>query len=167
MGELFRIRDFAHGTTMELNHVQHGCNVIFGDWFRHAADPRVVITGEWSHSARHSRALFVRFAGHDRCEGAAERPTFDAIVTVTVAHDQRTEVRVAKPECAENMRVLRYFFNRIACVIYDDLLRSNEDARRSFESLNIKITVRGLELHQIKRRQIARSVIEEEILRAR
>src|SRR5438876_11693984 len=113
---------------MQLNDLQHRCDVFFGDGLWHAAGPRVVITGEWSHSARHSRALFVRFARHDRCDRAAERPTFDAIVTVTVAHDQRTEVRVAKPECAENMRVLRDFFDRIACVIYDDLLRSNEDA---------------------------------------
>src|SRR6478672_8314980 len=103
MGELFGIRDFAYGTAMQLNHIQHRGDVVFRDRLRHAAGPRVVITWERSHSTRQSRALFVRFAGHDRSDRAAERPALDAIVPVTVTHDQRAEVRIAKPECAENM----------------------------------------------------------------
>ena len=147
MRKLFRLRDFAHCTAMQLNHVQHRSDVVFRDGFRHAARPRVAITGEWSHSPCHSRALLVRFAGHDRSDRAAERPALDAIVTVTITHDQRAEVRVAKPECAENMRVLRDFSDRVTCVINDDLLCSDEDAHRRFESLHIKIALRGFEFH--------------------
>src|SRR2546430_9093962 len=64
------------------------------------------------------------------------------------------------------MRVLRDFFDRITRVIDNDFLRSNENAHGGFESLDIKITVRSLELHQIERSKIARRVIEEEIFRA-
>ena len=64
------------------------------------------------------------------------------------------------------MRVLRDFFDRITRVIDDDFLRSNENAHGRFESLDIEIALRSLELHQIQRRKIARRVIEEEIFRA-
>src|SRR5439155_14025137 len=83
-----------------------------------------------------------------------------------VAHDQRAEVRVTKPERAENMRVLRDVSDRIACVVDNDLLCSDENAHRRLESLNIKIAVGGLELHQVEIREIAGGVVQEEVLRA-
>ena len=108
--------------------------------------------------------MFVSFAGHDGGDRATERPAFHAVVTVTVTHDKRADIRVTEPERAEDMRVLRDFFDRIARVIDNDLLRSDENAHRRFESLDIKIAVGGLELHQIKRREIAGRVVEEEVL---
>src|SRR6266513_4506474 len=104
MRKLFRVRNLAYCAPMQLNDFEHRCNVVFRYRFCHAAGARVVIAWERSYRARHARALFVRFAGHDRSYRAAERPALDAIVTVTITHDQRAEVRVAKPECAANMR---------------------------------------------------------------
>src|SRR5262249_49022864 len=97
---------------------------------------------------------------------AAERPALYAIVTETVAYDERSKIGVAKSECAENMRVLRDLFDRVTRVIDNDLLRRDEDAHRSLESLDIKLTTRGFKFHQIERSQIARGVIEEEIFGA-
>ena len=65
------------------------------------------------------------------------------------------------------MRVLGDLFNRVTRVIDNDFLRSNENAYRRFEPLNIKIAIRAFELHQIKRSEIARRVVEKEIFRAR
>ena len=126
-----------------------------------------MVTRKWSDGPRQSRALFVSFASHDGSDCTAEGPSFDAIVTETVAHDERSEVRVAEPKRAENMRVFRDLFDRITRVIDNDFLRSNENAHRRLETLDIKVALRGFELHQIQRSQIARSIIEEQIFRAR
>src|SRR5215216_489949 len=64
------------------------------------------------------------------------------------------------------MRVLRDFFDWIARVVDNDFLRSNENTHRRFESLDVKIALRGLEFQQIERSEIARGVVEEEIFRA-
>ena len=85
----------------------------------------------------------------------------------SVAHDERTEVRVAEPERAEDVGVLRDFLDRVARVIDHDFLRGDEDAHGRLESFDIELAVRGLELHQVQRGQIAGGVIEEEIFRAR
>src|SRR5207247_1890522 len=82
---------------------------------------RVVIAGERSQRLRHARALFVSFTGHDAGDGATQRPAFHAVVTVAVTHDERAEIRITQPQRAENMRVLRDVFDRVACVIDDDL----------------------------------------------
>src|SRR6266516_1563053 len=62
------------------------------------------------------------------------------------------------------MRVLGDVFDRVACVIDDDLLRGDKNAHSRFESLDIKIAAGGLELHPIKRREVAGRVVDEEIL---
>ena len=64
------------------------------------------------------------------------------------------------------MRVLGNFFDRITRVIDDDFLRRDENAHCRFESLDIEVAVRRLELHQVQRGEIARGVVEEEIFRA-
>src|SRR5205814_4733211 len=51
-------------------------------------------------------------------------------------------------------------------VIDDDFLRGDENPDRGFESLDIKIPVGALELHQIQRSKIAGRVIEEKVLTA-
>src|SRR5207247_3222434 len=130
---------------VQLNYFHRRGDVIFGDRLWHAAGSRVVVTGERSHCLGHACTLLIRFASHDRSDRAAERAAFNAIVTVAVAHDQRAEVRVTKPERAENMRVLRDFSDRIACVAADDLLPSDENAHRRFDSLCFTSAAIGLE----------------------
>src|SRR4029453_12835179 len=135
---------------MQLDHFQHRRYVVIGDWFRHAARVSIAITWKWPDCPRQSCALFVSFAGHDGGDRAAESPAFHTIVTKTVTHDERPQVRVAESKRTENMRVLRDFLDRIAGVIDNDLLRGNENAHRRLESLDIKVALRGLELHQIQ-----------------
>src|SRR5439155_14273323 len=152
---------------MQLDHFQHRCDVVFGGWLRHAAGTRIAIAWERPYRSRQSRALFVGFAGHDGGYRAAERPAFHTVVTIPVTHDQRAEIRVTKSKRSENVRVFGDIFDGITRVIDNDFLRGDEYAHRRFESLDIKIAVRGLELHQIERGEIARRVIEEKVLRAR
>src|SRR5438045_5557112 len=64
------------------------------------------------------------------------------------------------------MRILRDFLDGVARVIDNNFMRSNEDAHRCFEAFDIEHPVRFLELHQIKRSQIAGGVIEEKVLTA-
>src|SRR5262249_55970906 len=153
--------------TMPLDYFQHRSDVVLGDGLRHATGSRVAITRKRPDCSRQSRALFVSLAGHDCSDGTAKRPPFDAVVTKTLTHDEGPQVRIAESERAENMRVLRNFSDRITRVIDNDFLRRDEDAHRRLESLDIKVALRSLKLHQIQRSQIARCVIKEEILRAR
>ena len=167
MRELLRIRDLVHRATMQLDHFQHRSDVVLRHRFRHTAGPSVAVSRERPHRSRHARALRVGFAGHDCCDRAAERPTFNAVVPVTVAHDQRAEIRVTKPERAEDVGILRDFLDRVTRVIDDDLLRGDENSHRGFEPLDVKVAGRGLELHQVQRSEITGGVVEEEILAAR
>ena len=71
------------------------------------------------------------------------RAAFLAVVAVAVAHDERAEIRVAEPERAEDVRVLRDLLDRIAGVIDQDFLRGNEDAHRRLEALDVEDAVRA------------------------
>src|SRR6266436_2647060 len=128
---------------------------------------RIFVAGERSEHLRQLRTLFVGFAGHDRRYCATYRAALDAVVTITIAHHQRAEIRVAESKGAKDVRVLRDFFDRITRVIDQDLLRGDEDTHRGLEPLNVELAVRGLELQQIERCQIAGSVIEKKILATR
>jgi hypothetical protein len=72
---------------MQLDHIQHGCDVVFRGRLRHAAGTGVTITRKWPDRLRQSRALFVGFAGHDGGDRATQRPAFHTVVTKTVTHD--------------------------------------------------------------------------------
>ena len=167
MRELFCVRDLMHRAAMQLDHFQHRSDVVLRHRFRHTAGPSVAVSRERPHRSRHARALRVGFAGHDCCDRAAERPTFNAVVPVTVAHDQRAEIRVTKPERAEDVGILRDFLDRVTRVIDDDLLRGDENAHRGLEPLDVEGAICGFEFHQIERSEIARCVVEEKIFAAR
>ena len=151
---------------MELNHFLHRSDVVLRHRLRHAAATRIAISRERPHRSRHPRALLVRFAGHDRGDRAAKCPAFHAVVSVAVAHDERTEIRVAEPERAENVRILRDLLDRVARVIDQNFLRGDVDAAGRLKPLDIEHAVFAFELHQVQRGQIAGRVIEEEIFGA-
>src|SRR6266481_1214447 len=134
MGKLFRFRNLAHCVPMLLDDFEHRCDVVFRYRLCHAAGTRIVVTWERPHRPRQSRALLVGFASHDRSDCATQRSPLHTVVTVAVTHDERAEIRVTESEGTENMRVLRDFFDWVARVIDDNLLRSNEDAHRSLET---------------------------------
>src|SRR5437867_2169086 len=64
------------------------------------------------------------------------------------------------------MRVLGDLRSRVTGIIDEDLLRSDEDANCSFETLDIEYPILALELHQVQRGEVASGVIEENIFRA-
>src|SRR4029450_5147545 len=98
---------------MNFYHLHHACQFVPADRFRHAAGASVAITGKRPDRPSQSCALFVSFAGHDCSDRAAEGPAFETVITKTIAHYERPEVRVAESKCAENVRVFRGFFDRI------------------------------------------------------
>ena len=167
VSEFIDIGDVVHSATMQIDHFQHRIDIVLRHRFRNAAAPRIVITWKWAHRLRQPRALFVRFAGHDRRDGAAQRAPLHAVVSVSVTHDQRSQIRVTEPERPENVRVLRDFSDGVAGIIDYDFLRGDEDAHRRFESLDIEHAVCCFEFQQIERREIACGVVEEEVLAAR
>src|SRR5207247_5984047 len=95
---------------------------------RSATGLLVPLARKRSHRLREACALLVSFAGHNGGDCSTKCPAFHAVVTITVAHDQRAEVRVAESECAENMGVLRDFFDRVTRVVHDDFLGGDENA---------------------------------------
>ena len=151
---------------MQLDHFPHRRDVIFGDRFRHTTGVRIAVARERSNCLRQAGALLVSFAGHNGGDCSTKCPAFHAVVTITVAHDERAEVRVAESERAENMGVLRDFFDRVTRVVHDDFLGGDENAYCRLEPFDIKVAVRSLELHQVERCEVAGGVIEEEIFRA-
>src|SRR6266576_5283487 len=98
---------------MQIDYLQHRSQVVLGQRFRHAACPCIAIAREWPRGPRQPCALLICFAGHDGGDRAAESAPFSAIVTVSVTHDERAEIRVTEPERADNVRVLRDLFDRI------------------------------------------------------
>src|SRR5205814_4432124 len=80
--------------------------------------------------------------------------------------NERAEIGVTEPERAEDVRILRDFFDGVAGVVDNNFLRGNENAHGRFKAVDIEHAVRFLELHQIKRSQIAGGVIEEKVFTA-
>src|SRR5947207_13905524 len=134
---------------MQLDYFKHGRDIIFRDWFWNAVAARLFTTGKSTERLCHSRTLLVRFPGHDRGNGAAKRAAFHAVVAVSIAHHQRSEIRVAQPKRSENVRVLRDLLDRITGVIDHDFLRSNENPHRGFEPLDVELSIGRFKFEQI------------------
>src|SRR5438132_14311463 len=126
---------------MQIDDFKHRRDIALRDWFWNAIAPRIFVTGKGTERLRHSRTLLVGFASHDRGDRAAKCPAFHAVVPVAIAHHQRSEIRVAKPERPENVRVLRDLLDGITRVINHDLLRGDENANRGLESFNVELAV--------------------------
>src|SRR6185312_12918364 len=117
--------------------------------------------------ARDSRALLVGMAGHDGGQRAGEGAAFIGIIGEAVAHHERTEVRVAEAERAEDVRVLRDFLRWITGVVDQDFLGRDVNAHGGLEAFDVEFAVFALELHEVQRREIARGVIDENVFAAR
>ena len=167
LGETLAHADLLDALAVELHHFEHGLHVVLCDGIRHAAAARVLVAGERPHRLRHARALLVSMAGHDRRDGTRKRAALVAVVAEAVAHDERAEIRVAEAERAVDVRVLGDFLDGVARVVHDDFLRGDEEAHGGLEALHVECAVGLLELHEVQRGEIARRVVEEEILAAR
>ena len=106
-------------------------------------------------------------AGHDGGDRAGERAAFVGIVRQTVTHAERTEIRKAEAERAEDVGIFRDVLRRITRVVHKNFLRGDENAHGGLEPLDVELVVVALELHQVQRREIARGVVDENIFAAR
>ena len=116
--------------------------------------------------ARDPRRLRVGFAGHHRGDRRRVRAPLVAVVRQAARHQQRAEVRVAEAERPVVVAVLLDRLGRIARVRDDDLLRRDQRAAGRLERGDVELAVVLHELHQVDRRQVARRVVQEHVLRA-
>ncbi len=77
-----------------------------------------------------ARRLRVRLAAHQRRDRARHIPSFVGVVRQRHGHQQRAEVRVAQPERAEIVRILRDLRRRIARIVHQDFLRGDGHVHR-------------------------------------
>ena len=117
--------------------------------------------------ARDARRLRVGLAGHERGDRRRVVAPAVAVVGQPARHQQRAEVGVAEAERTVRVAVLLDRLGRIARVVDQDLLRRDQRAHRRLEGLGVELAVLADELHQVERREIARRVVEEHVLRAR
>ncbi len=126
----------------------------------------IPVTGKGIHVRGDLRALLIGVTGHDGGDRSRERTAFIRIIRQAVAHAQRTEIRKAKPERAEDMGILGDLLGRITRVVHQNFLRSDENTHRRLETGDVELAVLRLELHQVQRGQIARGIVDEHIFAA-
>ena len=114
-----------------------------------------------------ARAGQIRLAAHDGRDRAGEVAALIAVVRNAHRHQQRAEIRKAQTQRPVIVRVLRDLLGRIAGVVDDDFLRHDHRVHGVTERLDVELAVRSDELHQVQRREVARRIVQEHVLRAR
>src|SRR5207249_5676005 len=89
------------------------------------------------------------------------------VVGQAARHQQRAEVRVAEPELAVGLRVPLDLWRRVRGVADGDLLREEDGVDRVLEGLDVELAVLAAELHQVQRGEVARTVVNGHVFRAR
>jgi hypothetical protein len=146
--------DAAHRVAVHAHHVQHRLAVHF-------------VARERAHSFRNARGLCVRFAAHQRRDGAAHVAAFVGVVRERERHQQRAEIGVAQAQWPELVRILRNFLGGIAGVVHQNFLRRNRHVHGMLERGHVKLAARTEKLHQVQRSQVARRIVQEHVFRAR
>ena len=155
-----------HGLAVKFDDAEHGFDVVFGDGIRHASTTGIAVSGKRARGRSDVGALFVSVTGHDGGDGTGERTAFVGIIGQAVAHAERTEVRKAEAERAEDVGIFRDVLGRITRIIHENFLRRDINAHGGFEAFNVELVVGALELHQVQRSEIARGVIDENVFAA-
>src|SRR5450756_1718962 len=159
--------DLFHRGAVQLDHPEHGFDIVLGDRVRHSGATRIAIASKGTDVCGDFRALLVSMAGHDGRDGTRQRTAFIGIIRQTVAHAERTEVRKAEAEGAEDMGVFRDVLGRIARIVHEDFLRGDVNADRRLETFDVKLAVFPFELHEVQRGQVAGGVVDENVFAAR
>ena len=136
----------------------------------HHAKHRLAVLGvlaERTLDLGHPGRLGERASGHDRGDRARETPAFVRVVGQAHRHQQCADVRVAEPERPERFRVFADRLGRVGGVGDEDLLAREADVDGALQALHVERPLRGLELHQVQRQEVACRVVEENELRAR
>ena len=124
------------------------------------------VAGERPGGFGDARAGQVRLAAHHGGDGAGEVAALVAVVGNAHRHQQRAQIGEAQPQRPEVVRVLADLLGGIAGVIDDDLLRQDHGVHGVAEGFHVELAVRPHELHQVQRRQVARRIVQEHVLRA-
>ena len=121
-----------------------------------------------AHLLGHLRAGCIRFHVHDggqcTCNGAAAL----TVVGYTLYHQCRSQVGITESEGSEQVREFGNFFRWKLCHQYGDLQYHCPDSCCVSDGIHIKLLA-GLIceiLHQVKRGQVARGIVQEHVLRA-
>ena len=125
------------------------------------------VAGEGAHEARHLGRGGVGRAGHDGADGGGDRPSALAVVAQARRHQQRAEIGVAQ---AQRAVLVGQFGDPARGVLrhhHRDLEHDGPQPGRMLQRPDVERTVGIAEAHQVERRQIARRVVEEHVLRAR
>ena len=139
---------------MHANYVNHGFAI-----------PQVA--AKRSHTLRDACRLRVSLAGHQSCNRAAEVSPPIGIVGHGQRHQQRAQIRVADAQRTKIVRVPRDFLGGVASIVHQDFLRCDGYVHRVAKSFRIELPIRTQEFQEVQRRQIARRVVQEHVLRAR
>ena len=146
--------DAHRGAAVVADHPQHGV-AVGGE-----AGEGAVLGGQLGAGG-------VAAAGQDRGEGAAESPPLLAVVGDAALHQHRPEVRVAQSEGAIAPAELGDLLRGEARHQHRDLEHHRPDPGRVLVALPVEAPrLRVEELEQVDRREVARGVVEEHVLRA-
>ena len=127
----------------------------------------VVIAWERPELFRHFGARRIGNAGHDRRDRTADRAAFGRIVADAGRHQQPADVGKAEAERAIPIAQLGDFLGWELRHENGDFKNDGPQPASVLETGGVEDAVLGPEHHQVQRRQIAGSVIEEHVLRAR
>ena len=108
-----------------------------------------------------------RLAGHERGDRRGERAPIRGVVRQAERHQQRAEIRIAEPERPEAAAVVRDLGRRVRGPVDDRLHRGDEHGDVGAHRIDVERTVGTKEPQQVQRGQVARGVVEEQILPAR
>ena len=121
---------------------------------------------EGAEIARQLRRCRIGLAGHDGGGRAADRRRLARVVGDALAHQHRAHVRVAEPERPEIPALLGDGRARVRAHQHADLEDRGPQPARVAEALDVEASVLAQELHEIDRREVARGVVQEHVLRA-
>ena len=133
---------------------------------QHVEHVRLVLgePGERAHPAGRAGAGGVGVAGHQRGQRRGPCPALGRVVGQTERHQQRPEVGVAEAELAERPGGLADLLRRVVGPADEDLLGGEHHLDGVPEALDVEAVVVAEELEQVDRRQVARRVVEVDVL---
>ena len=128
----------------------------------------VAVAGERSVLCCKQGALCVRAAGEDRGQHSADGAAFLAVVGDARLHEHGAKIRVAEAERAIAPRAVGNFARRECGHQHRDLKHDCPNIDRVLIALDVETAALCVvELEEIDRREVARGVVEEHVLRAR
>ncbi len=145
--------EVAGGLAVHLEHAEHGVGLV-GE------------AVERTDAGGGPSARGVGRARHQRGDCCRPRPALLGVVGQAERHEQRAEVGITQSELSQRPRGVTDLLGRIVRVTDEDLLGREQHVDRVRERPDIEPTIVLQVLQQVDRREIARAVVDVEVLRA-